>query len=834
MKKFNWKSLIPHAIAVGVFLVIALVYCKPALEGKVLSQIDITGWKGGAQSVLEYKEKNGHYPLWNTHMFSGMPNYQILLGGNQFLPNFNTLLTLGLPKPANFFFLACICFYLLCVVLRTNTVVGILGSLAFAFCSYNPIIISVGHDSKMWAIAYMPALLAGLLLLYNKKYITGFLLTAIFATLEIGVSHPQINFYFAIVAAFLTISYAVYWVKSKDWKHIFIAASLSLVAVGVGLANASMMLLTTAEYTKYTMRGGKLIDKNDKTGEVSTAKTSGLDIDYGFSYSAGKNEFLTFLMPDAAGRSLGNTSDIQLDENSKFVQALVAKGVPEGDALNIAQQAAPVYWGGIFPSTSGPVYLGAIICILFVIGMVVVDDKYRWWIFAACLFGVIISWGKYFAGFNTFLFEHLPLYNKFRAPSMAMVIPQFLFPVMAVLTLQKIFFTESGKALVKANFKKILIATGAVFVVVLAFYAAGDFSSQYDAQLKSFGDAKLGGSGGALVGALRDDRKGIFMQGFLQALVFALVTLGAVWAYFKTSIKPVYLVVGLLVINTINMLVVDSKYLNENNYLDDESYNAQNFTPNAAEVEIMKDKDPHYRVFNVASDFESEALTSYYLRSIGGYHPAKLSIYQDLLTFQVEKNNQHVLDMLDTRYLMVPPQQQGQQYSAVRRDSALGACWFVKEVKFVDGPAQEMKALDNFNPAQTAFVESSLKAAVPEQPGTDSTANIKLAKYDNDDITYTSTSKTNQFAVLSEVYYPAGWQAYIDGKETSYVKTNYMLRGIYVPAGNHTIEFKFHPSSYYTGQTLTYIGNAAIWLAFIGLLISEVLKRRKNNNAIAA
>jgi len=833
MKKFNWKSLIPHAIAVGVFLIIALVYCKPALEGKVLQQIDITGWKGGAQSVIEYKEKTGHSPLWNTHMFSGMPNYQILMEGKSFLPNFTAILTLGLPKPANFFFLACICFYLLCSVLRTNTVVGILGSLAFAFCSYNPIIISVGHDTKMWAIAYLPALLAGLLLIYNKNYIIGFLLTAIFATVEIGVSHPQINFYFAIVAAFLTVSCVIYWIKAKDWKHAFIAAFLSLAAVGVGLANASIMLLTTSEYTKYTIRGGKLIESG-KGGEVSKSTSTGLDADYGFSYSAGKDEFLTFLMPDAAGRSLGNTSDIQLDENSKLVQTLVNKGVPEGDALNISQQFAHIYWGGILPSTSGPVYLGAIICILFVIGMIVVDNKYRWWIFGACLFAIIISWGKYFAGFNTFLFDHLPLYNKFRAPSMAMVIPQFLFPLMAVLALQKIFFTEGGKALVKANFKKILIATGAVFVVALVVYASGDFSSPYDAQLKSLGDTRIGGIGGALVGALRDDRKGIFMQGFLQALVFALVTLGTVWAYFKTNIKPVYLVVGLLVINTINLLVVDGKYLNENNYIDDESYNAQTFAPNPAELEIMKDKDPHYRVFNVASDFESEALTSYHLRSIGGYHPAKLSIYQDLLSFQVEKNNQHVLDMLDVRYLMAPPQQQGQQYTAIRRDSALGACWFVKEVKFVDDPAQAMKALDNFNPAQTAFVENSFKAQVPQQPGADSTASIKLAKYDNDDITYNSTSTTNQFAVLSEVYYPAGWQAYIDGKETAYVKTNYMLRGIYVPAGNHTIEFKFRPASYTTGQTLTYIGNAAIWLALICLVVAEVLKRRKNNGAVAA
>ncbi|HWB24759.1 MAG TPA: YfhO family protein [Chitinophagaceae bacterium] len=825
MKKFNWKSLIPHAVAIGIFLVVATLYCKPVLQGKVLSQMDITQWTGMSHSAFEYKEKHGHLPLWNTHLFSGMPDYQVAMEGHAFLPNINAILTLGTPKPINFFFLACVCFYILCVVLRANSVVAILGSLAFAYCSYDPVIISVGHDSKMWAIAYMPALMAGLLLLYDKKYILGFLLMAVFATMEIGVNHPQINFYFAIIAFFVTVSYAIRWIKQKEWKHMLIAGSLALVAVGVGLANSSITLLTTAEYTKYTIRGGKLIDTNAK-GEITQAKTKGLDEDYGFSYSAAKNEFLTFMMPDALGRSYGGAADLTFDENSKFVQTLENKGIPENNAANFGQSAR-MYWGGIFPSTSGPVYLGAIICILFIIGMVMVDSKYKWWIFAACVFAVVISWGKYFADFNRLLFEHLPLYNKFRAPSMAMVIPQFLFPLMAVLALQKIFFTDGGKALLQKNFKKILYAVGGVFVVLLLMYVANDYSSATDADVKSFADTKLGGIGSTLVYAMQQDRKSLFGTGILEALGFAVITIGIIYLFLKSSVKPVYLVLALLIVNTINLLYVDNNFLNEQSYQDDESYNADNFTPNAAEAEIMKDTGPHYRVLSVASDWTNEAQTAYFLRCIGGYHPAKLSIYEDLIENQIMKNNQSVLDMLDTKYIISPPQQQGQQYAAIPRSTNLGACWFVKEVKFVDGPVAEMKSLDNFNPAQTAFVENSFKADVPQQPGADSSASIKLVSYDNDDITYTSSSSTSQFAVLSEIYYPAGWNAYVDGKKVNYVKTDYVLRGLYLPAGKHNIEFKFEPESYNRGQEYTYIGNSMIWLAFLAFLWSVWNERKK-------
>ena len=819
MKNFDWKKILPHVFAIGVFLIVAVIYCRPALEGKVLQQTDVVYWKGTAQNAFEYKETHGHFPLWNTHVFSGMPNYQVAMDSKSYLIDFGKLFSLGLPKPANYFFLACICFYILCMVLRINVAVAVFGSLAYAYSTYNPIIIAVGHETKMLAIAYMPGLLAGLLLLYKKNYVVGLMVTALFATCEIGANHPQINYYFIIIAGFMTIAFVLKWIKANEWKHLFTALGLAVLGGLIGVGNSAVSLLTTAEYSKYTMRGGKTLEGNGT--ELKQVKTTGLDVDYALSYSIAKSEFLTFLMPNAFGGSSGEG----FDENSKIVSALTEKNVPESNAVQIAAQL-PKYWGGIVPSTSGPVYFGTIISLLFIIGAVIVKNEYRWWILAASVFAILLAWGSYFLGFNEFLLKHLPLYDKFRAPSMALVIPQFLFPLMAVLCLQQLFFTENSKQFLQQNFKKILYVVGGVFGILILMYLFNDYSSANDQQiLKGFsGQTGNDDLGRAVIKGMVAERQSMFGAGIFRALIFAAITLAALYLYLKNIVKPFILVIAFILINTIDLFAIDSKYLNSDNYTDDESYQSGNFTATAADVEISKDKDRHYRVENLSPDRFQEGITAYFHRCIGGYHPAKLRIYQDLIENQLSKNNMSVLNMLDTRYFIISPQQsqtpqQQQQPVVQRNDSAMGACWFVKEVRFVNGPVEEMKALDHFDPAKTAFVDASFKPVISPVAAADSTAKITLVNYDNDDIKYSTSSKSNQFAVLSEIYYSEGWNAYLDGRKTNYCKTNYVLRGISVPAGNHTIEFKFEPSSYYTGQTISYIANALLWLSIIAALL---------------
>ncbi len=812
MKNIQWKKVLPHIIAIGIFLIVAVLYGKPALQGEVLQQTDIIHWKGMAQSAFDHKAKTGHYPLWNTNLFGGMPNYQVFLDGKSFLFDFNKVLALGLPKPISYFFLACLCFYILCMVLETNYLIAILGSLAYAYSTYNPVIISVGHESKMMAIAYMPALLAGLILLYERKYIAGLCITAFFATMEIGANHPQINYYFIIIAGFMTVAYIIKWVKAKDWKHMGVALGLALICGLIGAGNAAITLLTTAEYAKYTMRGGKTLESVGNT--VKEVKTTGLDENYAFAYSIGKSETAVLMMPNA----FGGSSAEHLDENSKVAGALIAKGIPEENAQQLAQ-SLPKYWGSIADvggnaGTSGPPYTGAVICILFAIGAVIVKSKHRWWIVGASLFAILMAWGSYFIGFNEVLFKVLPLYDKFRAPSMALVIPQLLFPLLAVLCLQELFYNDAV-SYAGANFKKILYAVGGVFVVLILIYLMNDYHSGVDDQIKqAYNNPQSGDLGTVIVNALMDDRKAMFSGDLLRLLLFSAAVIGAIFLYIKKVVKPALLVILLTVISTADLLSVDTRYLNSTNYQEAESYEG-NFSPDAGEQQILKDKDPHFRVYNLAPDRFQESLTAYYLRSIGGYHPAKLSIYQDLIENQISKGNTQVLNMLDTKYFLMPPQQQQQQSAAPAvqlNDSAMGACWYVNEVKFVHGPAEEMKALNNFNAAQTAFVDDSFKPIVNAVSGTDATAKISLASYDADDIKYTSRSSTNRFAVFSEVYYPAGWNAYIDGKKTGYCKANYVLRGMSIPAGNHAIEFKFEPASYYMGQTIVYITSAALWL----------------------
>ena len=827
MKNLSWKQILPHVAAIVVFILVAVIYCKPAFQGQVLQQSDVIHWQGMAQDAITYHEQHGHYPLWNTHLFSGMPNYVIAMDQKTLMPLFNNILSLGLPKPASYFFIACLCFYLLCMAYRANYLVGILGSLAFAYCSFNPVIVMVGHDTQMLAIAYMPGVLAGLVWLYRKKYIIGLAITSLFASLEIFANHPQVNYYLAIAAGFLTVSYLIFWIRNKEWKHAAIAVSLALLSALIGIGNSAVNLLVTSEYAKYTMRGGKTLDNTD--GKLTQVKTEGLDEDYAFQYSVGKSEFLMFMMPKAFGGSSSET----YDESSKLVSALTEKGVPETNAVQLAQ-SLPKYWGGIL-STSGPVYFGVVICILFIIGMVVVSDKQRWWILAASVFAVLMATGKYLPGFNGFLFHNLPLYNKFRAPSMSLVIPQLLFPLLAVLCLQSIFFKDEKK-IYNLPLKKILYAVGGVFAVIVLIYFGNDYSSQIDGQIQqAYNNPQAGDLGKVIINALTEERKAMFGSGLIKALLFAAGIIGLIYLYSKNKLKPVVIVTILLLVNTIDLFAIDTKYLSSDNYTEPEAYTA-NFNvsvqpqsggdPTTVQ-QLQSDKNPHFRIFNLAPDRYNESILAYTYRCIGGYNPAKLRIYQDLIENQLsDKLNMSVLNMLDTKYFFSPTQRQQNEFAVQRNDSAMGACWFVNDIKYVNGPVEEMNALTNFNPAQTAIVDNSFKALAGTAQNGDNAASIRLSAYDNDDVKYTSQSSVNRFAVFSEVYYPAGWNAYIDGKKTDYCKVNYVLRGMSIPAGKHTIEFKFEPAVYYKGQIFNYIAFALLLVIITGAVFYLFRKQK--------
>lgn len=821
MNKGIFRKLLPHLIAVVIFLVVALLYGKPALQGEVLQQSDVTNWKGMSKSSFDYKATHGHFPLWTNSMFSGMPAYQIAMEPDvPVSPSiFYAVLTLNLPKPVSFFFMACICFYFLTQVLRINPWIGIIGGLAYAYVGYNMGIIAAGHDTKMNTIALVPGLIGALILLYDRRYLWGAALTALFSALVVGLNHMQIVYYALIIAAFMSIGYIVYWIKRKEFKHMGIALALAIVAGAIGVLSNAVTVLTTADAGKTTIRGGtELPDQN--------SSNKGLSKDYALSYSMSKIEPFVLMVPDMFGGA-GVPIDTKLD-NSKAMDAL--QGMPQ-ELANGLHSAGEAYWGGIGPfPPNAPAYIGAIICFLALLGFFILDNKHKWWILAACLISIPMSWGQYFEGFNTFLLNHLPLYNKFRVPSMIMFIPTFLLCMMAMMTLQRIVVFED-KQLLWERYKKGLMLTGGVFVLIILIYLSADYSgiadkeflsqtAQYPDQIKEYIRTFLS--------ALKDDRKSLFLTSLLRSLFFVAAAALVLWLFIRNKVNS-WIAIGIVgLLAFIDVITVDVKYLNSDNYKDEASYNEDFFTPSPADKQIMQDTG-YYRVFNLKqglSTLGQDAMTAYFHNSIGGYHPAKLSIYQDLIEHQLYKfpRSLPIVNMLNTRYI-IQADQSGKE-SVFRNPDALGPAWFVNTVKFEPTPQAVMASLDDFHPKDTAVVFEKDRALVSFAPAAAAGDSIWLVKNDNDEITYHYKASTNRFAVFSEIFYDLGWKAYIDGKESPIVRTNYVLRGLSVPAGDHEVTFDFHPSSFYTGEKLASVAGILIFLLLIAAIVFSVRKQR--------
>ncbi|MEP7278425.1 MAG: YfhO family protein [Bacteroidota bacterium] len=839
MIKSFWQKAWSHVTIILIFAVVAAIYCKPALEGKVLQQTDIIHWKGVAQQSFEYREKNGHFPLWTNSMFSGMPAYQIAMQRTSAisLDYFQPLLTLGLPKPISFFFLACLMFYFMCLALRINPWIGAGCAIAYAWSSFDPVIISVGHDSQMLSIAYAPGVLAGLFVLYDKKYWLGTALTLIFSALLIAQSHQQIVYYTLLIIGAIGIAYAIKCFRDKQLKHFIIANGLAMAAIAGGFAADAMGYLTTYEFVKESIRGGKSELTTAPDGSVKTK--GGLDKDYAFNWSYGKGETFTFMVPALYG---GSNHGKELTSSSKFAQKLEEVGMPEENALQYANGYA--YWGNL-PFTQGTVYLGAIICFLFITGMFFVPGWHKWWIVGIVIFAVLLSWGKNFAGFNNFMFDYLPFYNKFRAPTMALVIPQLAFPLMAALALQQILFEKINNALLRKKLKLCAYTTGGLLVLLGIFYFSADFKGPNDTQVRDSFASMMQQSAAqqgkppapemqqqstqfaqSLIKALQEDRKGLMGDDLLRSALLIACALGLLWLFAAGKLKTPVVLAGILLLSSYDLLAVGKRYLDADNFIEASDYEG-NFAPNAADLSIKADTG-YFRVFDqTAGDPFSDARASYFHNSLGGYLAARLGLYQDLMDNQLRKGNKAVFNMLNTKYIIQQNPANGQPV-AVPNPAAFGPCWLVKDIHYVKDGNEEMKALDSIDLKENAIVQEKYKSMVPSAPVYDSTALLTLVRNANDTIVYTASAKTNQFAVFSEIYYDKGWNAFIDGKKADYLRVDYALRGMPLPAGTHTITFIFEPQSYKLGNTLALIASL---LAYILLLVAGWLQWKKIKTA---
>ncbi|MGG9972419.1 YfhO family protein [Ferruginibacter sp. SUN002] len=857
MKKIEFKVFVPHIIAVVTFLLLSIVFTKPALNGMVVQQHDVQQVKAMQQQSYEFQKKYGHMPYWTNSMFGGMPAYQIAFepknGSIYTVGLAHNILTLGLPKPVFYLFIACLCFYFLSIVVGVNPWLSILGGIAYGYCSYDPILISAGHDSKLLSIAYAPAVLGSLFLIFKKKYWLGAALLLISTTCLIGQSHHQIVYYTLIMAVFVAIYCIVKVIKEKDYKHLFLASGISLIIAITALLTNSFGLLPTYDYSKESMRGGSQLTDTTKGNRIK----GGLDKDYAFKWSYGIGETLSFMVPNAYGG--GNPTP--MPEDSKVTEFLQENGqkIPQQFAQQLSNAAQGMaYWGPKAKEyTSGPVYFGAIICLLALLQIFFGKSEHKWWLLSIAVVGIVLAWGKHFPAVNYFLFDHLPFYNKFRTPETAMVIPQLAVALLAVLFVNDLS-KMTDKEFLNKQLKKYLIVAGGMIAIILGFYFTASFKDVVSAELKqNLTDAMAQNPDPSFVNgyinAIVKDRQAIYSADMWRSIGFILAGIGIIFLYCKQIIKAPVLFAGIILFSTIDLAAVDKRYLNDEKFVEPVEY-AEAYADYNADLTIKRDPG-FFRVLNLAfkdpqtGNFEvsvgnafNDAIASYKHNNIGGYHPAKLSIFDDLKERQIYKAIQawgsnanakdsfQVLNMLNMKYVIVPDQTNPKQTIAIPNPYALGNCWLVKEIKYVKNADEEMAAMDNLNPATTAVINEQYKSAVPFSPTFDSTATIKLIENKNDEISYEFSANANQFAVFSEIYYNSGWTAYIDGKKAEYCKVNYALRGLAIPAGKHSIKFVFDPQIVNLGEKLSkYLGLFSI--AFVLLSAFMIWKNRNKETA---
>jgi hypothetical protein len=815
ISKDLFRRGLPHLIAVTVFLVVSVVYCSPIFDNKVLEQEDVLQWQGMAHNSFQYKETHGHFPLWSNGMFSGMPAFQIAMDTQSVsVPNlFYGLLTLWLKKPASFFFLACLCFYFLTAALRTNPYIGIIGGLAYAYATYNAVIVAVGHDTKMQSIALMPGVIAALVLICEKKYWLGLLLTTGFTALMVSFNHIQIVYYTLIIATGLLLGYGIPWIRQQQGRRLFRTVALALGAATIGILSNAVSLLTTFDSSKETIRGG-----SELADAQSSYTKTGLSEQSAFDFSMYPLEPLVMLVPDIYGGS----TELQLPaQRSKAVRAM-EKMSPDLTAL-VGDSGPHYYWGGVGEFFSGPPYVGAIIILLAVLGFFVLDNRHKWWILGVSILTIAMSMGGYFQPFNGFLLKWLPMYNKFRGPSMILVVPTFLFCIMAVLTLQKILDTED-KASLWRRYGWGLLTMAGIFLVLAGLYYRFNYSSEYEKELLQKATAKgseATSSMMAFVSGLHADRQQLFGSSILRSLLLVTAAAIAIALYLRKVIHPAIMLGVIGVLTFADVLSLDLDYLSNDNYKGTEEYQ-QNFTATDADREIMADKG-YFRVFDLRDSMSNAltygAMTAYFHKSIGGYHAARLAIYEDLINRQLFNfpNCIPVINMLNTKYI-IEPIAKGRD-TVIRNKSALGPVWFVKHVSFLPSAQEVMNAITSFDPKDTAIVFSRDSSMCDYDATSDTTGTITLVRNDNDEITYLSQAPHRRFAVFSEVYYKRGWRAWIDDREVPIVRTNYVLRGLSVNSGRHIIRFFFRPLSYYLGRQIQWMASIIFLLMAAGTAI---------------
>ncbi len=823
MKKINFKQVLPHIIAVVIFLALTIAYFSPIVfDNKDLSQGDVSSSMAWGKDLKDYHEKTGEYAHWSNAMFGGMPaNYTYAPPMTNIFMSLSVFFTAFLPQlHLGIVFLYLLGFYVLMIALGCKPWLSIVGAIAYTFASYNLIIIDAGHVNKGLAMATMAPIIGGIILTFRKKILSGALITLISAGIHISFNHQQISYYLMLIILCMVVSYFIFAIKEKAIKDFLKASAVLILVAFISALPSVGKLMTVMDYTKETMRGGAVL-KSDAKGN---SESSGLDINYAYQWSYGVGETWTLLIPNLYG---GN-SHYNIGTDSECYKTLKANGFGGPQGKNFCKYA-PTYWGAQ-PFTSGPVYAGAIVCFLFVLGLLLVKGKEKWWLLAATILSVLLAWGKNFAGFNQFVFDNLPMYNKFRTPAMALVIAGVTMVILAILAIKEFIEQYNKEDNKQKLLNKLYIAGGITggFSLIFALFGGGlfNFSAQADANFPDW-----------LVDSLQADRKAMLVGDAWRSFAFIFLSFGILWASLKYRLKKEYLIVGLCLLILIDLWVVDRRFLGKDQFVPKSKAKAIQMTE--ADRIILEDKDPNYRVLNLAGSTFNESNTSYYHKSIGGYSPAKLRRYQDIIDYHLsEKINMNVLNMLNTRYIIIPNKETGGTIVQKNPD-ALGNAWFVDSIKWVSGPDEEIVAITDFNPRKTAVIDQIWKDKLnnPEslQTVADSSAEIVMMEHSPGAISYKTTNPKNQLAVFSEVYYKT-WKATIDGNEAPIIRVNYILRGLQIPEGNHVIQFTCKDDLFIKGQKVSLWGSVIAGVAMLSLIALIIINliRNKNNNTNAS
>jgi len=790
------KAILPHLLVLVGFIIISLAYFSPVLQGKEIFQNDIAQYIGMSKQQKDFKAETGEETYWTDAAFGGMPTYQL---GAHYPHNFIKDLDLALrflPRPADYLFLYFIGFYILLLVLKLDYKLAFVGALAFGFSTYFIIILGVGHNAKAHAIAYMPMVLAGILLCFRSKYIGGFLLLAFAMALEIGANHFQMTYYLLILVVILGIAYLIDAFRKKQLPQYFKAIGVMVIAVVLAIGANATNLMATQEYTEFSTRG----DNGLTIGPDGNQKpASGLDFNYITEYSYGIAETFNLFIP----RFMGGSSSEKLNEKSEMYQQLLKMGASPVQAKDFAE-SAPTYWGSQ-PFVGAPAYIGATIIFLFVFALFLIKGRFKWWIVGGTVLALMLSWGKNFEFLTQFFIDAVPLYNKFRAVSSIQVIVELCVPILAVFGLYRLFNDFEKTEEKEHALKWATIITGGLALIFLLFKSmlfsfSGGSDSVYVQQM-----------GAEFVRALKEDRKSIFTSDTIRSLIFVLLSAGFIWAYLKNKASKNLVILGFAILILADLVIVDRRYVNNEDFVASRVVN-EPFQKRQADVQILQD-DSRYRVFDVSESPFNSARTSYFHNSIGGYHAAKPARMQDLYDFYISKNNMKILNMLNVKYFIVPGEKQPM---AQENPGAFGNAWFVNNIQWVEDSNQEILALADTDLANTAVINSKFKDIVGSNVAKDSTGSIELTKNQPNELVYKFSASTDQLVIFSEMYYAHGWKSFIDGKEVQNFRVDYILRGLNIPSGEHTITFKFEPQVIKTGSNIAFASSILLFLLLLG------------------